>query len=321
MRINIILNIIVVILISTSASVFAKPSSTNNDAYPKTFVNADGSKTVIPSKPNRILSTSVAISGTLLSIDAPLIASALTYEGNFFKQWANLAEQRDVARLWPAGSVDLESAYLYEPDLIVVAWRGGDSARDQVEEFQKIAPTIILDYTAQSWQELAIKLGYVTGLEEIAKQKSEEFNQFVARSKEKIQAPEGETNIVAYYGAGATNAIALETGVHAELLADLGFKMEVQNREWHDNTIPLSDFMFVHFELLTQLNAQTTFLLEADDERAKAFISDPILVNLPSVKNKQVFGMGMNSFRIDMYSATEVVNRIVERFSKPANAG
>ncbi len=321
MKVNIILNVIVVILISVSASVFAQSSSATNDSYPRTFVNADGSKTVISSKPTRILSTSIVISGTLLSIDAPLIASALTYEGKFFSQWADLAEQRKVEKTWPAGSVDLELAYLYEPDLIVVAWRGGDSAREQVAEFQKIAPTIILDYSRQSWQELAVKLGHATGLEEIAEQKSEDFNRFVERSKEKIHAPEGEANIVAYYGAGATNAIALEHGVHAKLLADLGFKMEVQNRQWHDNTIPLSDFMFVHFELLTQLNAETTFLLEANDDSVKTFMHDPILVNLPSVKKKQVFGLGRNSFRIDMYSATEIVNDIVERFGKPANAG
>lgn len=69
--------------------------------------------------------------------------------------------------------------------------------------------------------------------------------------------------IVAYFGPGASNAIALEDGVHAELLASLGFKMEVQNRDWHDNKVPLSDFLRVHFDLLTQIKADTTFLLEA----------------------------------------------------------
>ncbi|WP_104399534.1 Fe2+-enterobactin ABC transporter substrate-binding protein [Vibrio penaeicida] len=316
MRINIIFKIIAVILISVSTSVIAKPSSTTHGSYPRTFVNADGSETAIPAKPTRILSTSVTISGTLLAIDAPLIASASNYEGTFFKQWADLAEKRHVESVWPAGSVDLESAYLYEPDLIVVAWRGADSAREQLAEFQQIAPTIVLDYTALSWQDLAIKLGDATGLENQAQQRIDEFDQLVADSKSKIKIPDGETNIVAYYGAGSTNAVALETGVHAKLLSDLGFRMEAQNRQWHDNSIPLSDFLRVHFELLTQLKAQTTFLLEANEETAKMFMQDPILVNLPAVKKKQVFGLGMNSFRIDMYSAMEIVNGIVEKFGE-----
>ncbi|MCZ4307767.1 Fe2+-enterobactin ABC transporter substrate-binding protein [Vibrio atlanticus] len=320
-KINIVFKIIVVFLISASASVFAETEMTSQNTYPKTFINADGSQTVLPSKPTRILSTSVTISGTLLAIDAPLAATALTYEGKFFSQWADIAEQRSVEKAWPAGSVDLESAYIYEPDLIVVAWRGGDSARDQIAEFKQIAPTIILDYTAQSWQDLALRLGQATGLEEQAQQKISQFELFVNQSKNKLQIPEGETNIVAYFGPGATNAIALEDGVHADLLTDLGFKMEVQNRQWHDNTVPLSDFMRVHFELLTQLKADTTFLLEASDDSANRFMHDPILINLPSVQNKQVFGLGENSFRIDMYSATEIVNDIVQLFERDTNAG
>ncbi|MDP2573616.1 Fe2+-enterobactin ABC transporter substrate-binding protein [Vibrio penaeicida] len=321
MRINFIFKIIILLLISVSASVFAKPSSATNDSYPRTFVNADGSETVIPTKPTRILSTSVTISGTLLAIDAPLIASASSYEGWFFRQWGSLAKERQVENVWPAGSVDLEAAYIYEPDLIVVAWRGADSARDQIAEFQQIAPTIVVDYSTQSWQDLAVKLGVATGLEKQANQRINEFERFVEESRTKIKIPEGETNIVAYFGAGATNAIALETGVHAKLLSDLGFKMEVQNRQWHDNSVPLSDFLRVHFELLTQLKAQTTFLLEANEKSAKLFMQDPILVNLPSVKKNQVFGLGMSSFRIDMYSATDIVNRIVERFGNQPDEG
>lgn len=321
MRTHTLVKYIATFLLLVSASVFAETPPTSEEFSPRTFVNADGSKTVISAKPKRILSTSVTISGTLLAIDAPLTATALTYEGKFFSQWADVAKQRNVEKAWPAGSVDLELAYLYEPDLIVVAWRGGDSARDQFEEFQQIAPTIILDYTAQSWQELAVKLGYATGLEEQVDRKIRQFEQFVEQSKTQIQIPKGETNIVAYYGAGATNAIALEDGVHAELLSALGFKMEIQNRQWHDNTIPLSDFMRVHFEMLPQLKADTTFLLEASDDSAKFFMSDPILTNLPSVQNKQVFGLGKNSFRIDMYSATEIVNDIVQLFGEDRSSG
>ena len=321
MRINIVLSIIVVLLLSISGSVFAESLPSTEDIYPRTFANADGSTTIIPSKPTRILSTSVTISGTLLAIDAPLVASALTYSGEFFNQWADIAEQRKVEKAWPAGSVDLESTYLYEPDLIVVAWRGGDSARDQLAEFQQIAPTIIVDYTTQSWQEMAMKVGFATGLEWQVQKKIDQFNQFVAHSKTQLRIPEGETNIVAYFGPGATNAVALEDGVHADLLTALGFKMEVQNRKWHDNTVPFSDFMRVHFEMLPQLKAETTFLLEASDDTANRFMQDPILINLPSVKNKQVFGLGKNSFRVDMYSATQIVNHMVELFGSNKDAG
>jgi iron complex transport system substrate-binding protein len=39
-----------------------------------------------------------------------------------------------------------------------------------------------------------------------------------------------------------------------------------------------------------------------------------VLANLPSVKNGQVFGLGIYSFRIDYYSGKEIVDGIVSKF-------
>lgn len=92
--------------------------SAQQNVWPRTFQNADGSITTIPSQPKRILSTAVTVTGTLLAIDAPVIASAATTQSTFFEQWRKLAELRQVKKLWPAGSVDLESVYVEQPDLI-----------------------------------------------------------------------------------------------------------------------------------------------------------------------------------------------------------
>lgn len=45
-------------------------------------------------------------------------------------------------------------------------------------------------------------------------------------------------------------------------------------------------------------------------------MADPILANLPSIKNKQVYGLGANSFRIDYYSAQEIISDMVTRFGQ-----
>ena len=39
--------------------------------WPRVFENADGTTTEIPAQPERILSTAVSVTGTLLAIDAP----------------------------------------------------------------------------------------------------------------------------------------------------------------------------------------------------------------------------------------------------------
>src|SRR5690606_7068979 len=127
MRITMIINIIRKLFLFT----LLVSGAAQAQGWPRTFINADGSSTTLNAPAKRILSTSVSITGTLLAVDAPVIASATTTSGDYFAQWRSVAEQRGVERLWPAGSVDLEMAYAFEPDLIIVSLGGADSALGQ----------------------------------------------------------------------------------------------------------------------------------------------------------------------------------------------
>lgn len=296
------------------ASLLAAAPAFAQDGWPRTFTNADGTTTEIPAKPERILSTSVSITGTLLAVDAPVIASGSAGNGNFFAQWAGLAEERGLENVWPAQNVNLEAAYGVEPDLIIVSTSGADSTLDQVEALREIAPTIVLDYGGQTWQDLAVEIGEATGLEEQVAETITEFDAYVAEAKERITLPEGTANIISFNGPGQDNPIARTTGVHAKLLESLGFTIEDPNPEWHAQPNLRLDFVWAPYENLQSLTSETTFLLAADDSRAEAFRNEPTLANLPSVKAGQVYGLGANSFRIDYFSATEVVDGIVAHF-------
>ncbi|HEM8291088.1 MULTISPECIES: Fe2+-enterobactin ABC transporter substrate-binding protein [Providencia] len=288
----------------------------DSQSWPRTFTSVDGSMVEIKSKPTRILSASVSITGTLLAIDAPVIASSTTANGQFFAQWDAIAKQKGVEKLWSAGSVDLEMAYAVAPDLIVVSINGGDTVYPQVSQLQQIAPTIVLDYGKQGWESLALQLGQATGQEKAATDLLEGFDKFIEESKSQLQLPDGEANIIAYFGPGTVNPVSLKTSPHAILLQQLGFSIESAPSEWQPKDKPVSDFVWAQYEHLTQLNAPTTFLLRGTDKEAQNFMADPILANLNAVKNKQVYGLGANSFRVDYYSAQEIINDIVARFKK-----
>ena len=305
----------ILVLVGGTAA-HAAPNEQAETGWPRRQINADGSTTTIPARPKRILSTSVTITGTLLAIDAPLVASASSVNGHFFSQWTALAQKRGVKKLWTAGSADLETAYAVAPDLIVVSANGGDSALAQLDELRQIAPTIVLDYGGQSWQQLATALGQATGLETQVADKLADFDAYLAEARAKIAVPAGLANIVSYNGPGTLNPIATREGVHGSLLGALGFSVESPQPAWHSDSNPSNDFIRTQYENLTQLRAQTTFLLSADDERAKTFLHDPILANLAAVKNGQVYGLGVNSFRIDYFSAHEIIDGIVARFAK-----
>ena len=288
----------------------------NSQLWPRTFTNVDGSTVEIKAPPKRILSTSVSITGTLLAINAPVVASSTAANGQYFAQWDKIAKQKGIEKLWSAGSVDLEMAYLAAPDLIIVSINGGDTVYPQVTQLQQIAPTIILDYGKQGWESLAVQLGQATGLEQQAVDILQSFNVLVTKSKEKIQVPKGNVNIVSYFGPGTVNPISLTTSPHAVLLQQLGFSIESANIDWQPKDKPISDFVWAQYEHLTQLTAPTTFLLRGTEKDSKIFMADPILANINSVKNKQVYGLGANSFRVDYYSAQEIINNLVVRFGQ-----
>ncbi|MGW0434553.1 Fe2+-enterobactin ABC transporter substrate-binding protein [Micromonospora sp. NPDC003197] len=303
---------------SDSSDTTAAQDTTAADSagWPRTFQNADGTTTEITKKPEAIVSTSVSVSGTLLAFDAPVVASGSAGNGKFFAQWANVATERKVANLWPAGKVELEAVYAHKPDLIVVSSSGADSVTDQLGELRAIAPTIVVDYGGQTWQELAAKLGEATGREAEAKQTVTAFDEYVRTAAAKIAVPAGSVNVVSYNGAGEDNPIARAGSAQGRLLKDLGFTVEDPNTAWHTQAKLREDFVFTAYENLTKLTADTTLILSKDNAGAQAFAKDAVLANLPSVKKSQVYGLGLNSFRMDKYSATEIVDGIVANFAK-----
>ena len=289
--------------------------ASSSEQWPRTFTNADGSETVIEAEPERIVST-VSVTGTLLSIGAPVVASTTGGDSAFFGQWEDVATEQGVEELFPAGSVDIEAIMGQTPDLIVMAGTGRDSMVDQFDQLSQIAPTIIVDNGGQTWQELAEDLGEATGREEGATEAVEEFDALVAEVSSEIEVPEGTVNIISYTGPGETNQIARAGSAQAGILTELGFTLEDPPVEWHTQAQARPDFVWATYERLTELDAGTTFILSQDDEGAQAFAEDPVLVVLPSVKAGAVHGLGENSFRIDKYSATEIVEAIRTNFAK-----
>ncbi|WP_432460207.1 Fe2+-enterobactin ABC transporter substrate-binding protein [Agarivorans sp. QJM3NY_25] len=288
----------------------------HGQSWPRRISNADGSVTQLNQPAQRILSTSVTITGSLLAINAPVIASAADNSGRFFEQWQSVAKSRAVNKLWSAGSVDLEAVYLAQPDLIVVSSTGADSVIDQLTELRTIAPTIVLDYSTQSWQEIALKLGQAAGYEQQAEQTIAAFNVRVQEARQAMDLPHGKANIVSYHGAGVVNAVAREDGAHSRLLKSLGFEIEELAAQWQAGPISHKDFMRTNFENLSYLTGETTFLLAASSTRADDFMHNIILKNLPSVKNQQVYGLGEHSFRIDLFSANEIIEQMLSYFKK-----
>ena len=98
-------------------------------AWPRSIETSHGVIT-LKQPPQRIVSTSVTVTGTLLAIDAPVIASGATSPNNrlsdrqgFFHQWGEIAAKRGVKRLY-IGEPNAEAIAGEAPDLIVMSATG-----------------------------------------------------------------------------------------------------------------------------------------------------------------------------------------------------
>lgn len=289
--------------------------SSSSAEWPRTITHEAG-ETVIDAQPETIVSTSLSVTGTLLAIDAPVTATSVSKarggtadENGFFAQWADVAIERGIDPLYTIGELDLEAVIAEDPDLIVVSTSGADSVLDQYDALSEIAPTIVVNYGDQTWQDLAVELGEATGLEDEAASVVEKFDKSLAEVSEALAIKEGTTASIVSYNAGDVSPVGKGTGPHAQLLDALGFTVAEPDEQYDTSAQKREDFAFTSYEgLSASVTGDYAFLISSTEKTVEEFSTDPTLANLAAVKTGQVYSMGPESFRLDYYSASNIVD-------------
>ncbi|UVL57802.1 Fe2+-enterobactin ABC transporter substrate-binding protein [Pseudomonas sp. B21-009] len=270
-----------------------------------------------PAKPLRIASTSPSVTGILLAMEAPLVASAattpsrMTDSKGFFSQWAAVADQRKVEVLYPNLVFDIESVIGVNPDLLVLVATGADSVvQHQAElEAQGIA-TVVVNYSNQSWQQIATRLGQAAGLQAQAAAAIKDFDDYTARAAATIKAPVGGVSIVGY-NIGGSYSVGRASSPQARLFTALGIKVASLPPAMSGEVTRAVDFEFISRENLSAaITGESVFLLGGTDADVQAFVADPLLANLPAVVQKKVYALGPTSFRIDYYSGRQMIDTV-----------
>ncbi len=291
--------------------------------WPRTVTDAVGTLT-LPAKPVRIISTSPSVTGILLAIGAPVVAStattpsALTDSKGFFSQWAAVADQRGVKVLAPNLKFDIEAVIGWQPDLVVASASGADSGLEHVAELKAQGlPTLVVNYSTQSWQELAAELGRATGREAEAQAAIARFDARAAEVAASITPPPGNVSIVGY-NIGGSYSVGRTIGTQARLLQALGFRVAGLPEALQQSVTRASDFDFISRENLpAAIAGDTVFLLRGTEKDKDAFLADPVLANTRAVIDRRVYPLGPTSFRIDYYSGLQLIDRIAGYFKKP----
>ena len=290
--------------------------------WPRQVTDSRGVHT-LESKPTRIVSTSVTLTGSLLAIDAPVVASGATTPNNrvadgqgFLRQWGDIAKQRKVARLY-IGEPSAEAVAAQMPDLILISATGGDSALALYDQLSAIAPTLIINYDDKSWQALLTQLGAITGHEKQAAERIAAFDKQLAQVKQQMTLPPQPVNAIVYTAAAHSANLWTAESAQGKLLHQLGFTLADMPAGLQTSTSQGKRHDIIQLggeNLATGLNGEGLFVFAGDEKDVAAIYANPLLAHLPSVKNKRVWALGTETFRLDYYSAMLVLQRLNAMF-------
>ncbi|HFZ8993776.1 TPA: Fe2+-enterobactin ABC transporter substrate-binding protein [Citrobacter freundii] len=290
--------------------------------WPRQITDSRGTHTLV-NKPTRIVSTSVTLTGSLLAIDAPVVASGATTPNNrfaddrgFMRQWSEVAKARKVSRLY-IGEPNAEAVAAQMPDLILISATGGDSALALYDQLATIAPTLIINYDDKSWQALLTQLGEITGHEKEAAARIAEFDRQMTTVKQQITLPPQPVTALVYTAAAHSANIWTPESAQGTLLKQLGFTLATlpAGLQTSKSQGKRHDIIQLGGEnLAAGLNGEALFLFAGDNKDADAIYANPLLAHLPAVKNQRVYALGSETFRLDYYSATQLLNRLTTLF-------
>ncbi|MDU6076952.1 MAG: Fe2+-enterobactin ABC transporter substrate-binding protein [Pantoea sp.] len=305
-------------------TVLAHPDARAEGGWPRTLQSVGGSVT-LDKAPQRIVSTSVTLTGSLLAIDAPVIASGATAPGSrladeqgFFRQWSDVAKRKNLKRLY-IGEPSAEAVAAEAPDLIIVSATGNDSALKLVDQFSAIAPTLVVNYDDKSWQQLVTLLGEATGHEAEAAARVKAFDAQEAALKQKITLPPQAVSAMVFNGGGRAVNLWTRESAQGKLLEQLGFTLAVPPadlQQTHSMGQRKDIIQLSGENVASGLNGNSFLLFAAEEQGAKQLMQNPFLAQTAAVKQQQVYALGADTFRLDYYSASHLLTRLEQLFVK-----
>lgn len=305
----------------------ASAAASDSGQWPRTIKTDDGDLT-LDKQPEKIVSTSTTLTGSLLAVGAPVVASAATSpnvpdlsdDQGFFNQWSDVAKDKGVKKLWANDSPNVEKAADYDPDLIVVSKNSGDSVFDKVDQLRQIAPVLVIDYSDASWQDVTKKIGEATGHESDAENVVKDFDQKVEKTKGEISVPEEAVSPFIVFGDGSGAAALTTEAPQVQILEQLGFTItQIPDDVKGDTSMgkDRGDMVSLSMENVQKGLPGKIWIVIGADDTAKSEIKDSKAFNTSdAVKNGKVYYTPGETFRLDYYSAQMELESLQKEFAK-----
>ena len=289
--------------VSVQATEPAQETEPPEAAFPRTYVDIAGREVTIEKEPQKIAVTYLPYWEYLLSLGvSPVAASNAEHYSSTWDPFLDKDYGADKVIDIGAQEVNFEMLLEIAPDLIIIP------TPDGLEEFEKIAPTIVMDGKfGLDWRLGLRELAKVVGKEEAAEEKITETEEKLAEYKVKLDEKyQNETvSIVClmgenrYYCAKRPVFYDKETGLG--LNAPEGYP-DVNNYEQ------------VTLEAIAGMNPDYIFLVSFDGSEAlvESLKSNTVWASLNAVKKNQVYLLDGSAHSTSSMSTEYTADKIVE---------
>ncbi|MFJ3477880.1 Fe2+-enterobactin ABC transporter substrate-binding protein [Streptomyces microflavus] len=278
-----------------------------------------GTTEKVPAQPKRIVSVSVTMTGHLLALDAPVIASqatppsVITDKQGFFTQWSDAAAKNSVKVAYQGFEPDVEKVLALKPDLIIGASSGAENAEKFYDKLSVVAPTLLYRHDDVSWQDLTTRLGKDLGLEKRAGEVVAAHEKRVGEVKAAITVPKQSAALVRDNQSAMT--VFTPESAQGRLLTSLGFTVLEPPAGKGQTQGGRSDFAEFSQEKVADTAKDSSLLFVSHTpEEITAATARPVWKDLAAVKDKRVYDLGLDTFRLDYYSAGNLIDKIEKAF-------
>ncbi|MEU7818006.1 ABC transporter substrate-binding protein [Pseudonocardia sp. NPDC049154] len=236
----------------------------------------------------------------------PVVGTGTTRPGGvadtngFFLQWAGQAVDRGVTGLG-GPTVRVESVAARQPDVIVGSAVGADAVTPEIyAQLSAIAPTIVLDHSRLSWQELSAQLGRDLG--RVAEATAAE-QEYTARASAVGAGLDTSREAVAVTVTDNGFTVFTAESAQGTLLAGLGLRLKAvapSGASGLGGSEVCRDVVPVAGENAGVFGDASLFFVNATDEDVAGYrTAQPVLGSLPAFAENRVHALGPESFRLD----------------------
>ena len=135
----------------------------------------------------------------------------------------------------------------------------------------------------------------------------------ISSKKQQMKLPPQPVNAIVYTAAAHSANLWTVESAQGKLLHQLGFTLAELPAGLHTSKSQGKRHDIIQLggeNLATGLNGEGLFVFAGDQKDVDAIYANPLLAHLPSVKNKRVWALGTETFRLDYYSAMLVLDRL-----------